>query len=92
MRASRADIGTLSSLGPASVGSPFGSAAISCCETENPAGTAEMRQGDKVLFRITFKKGREKIAWSEIPLLPKDLREGLPPGKYTLAMKDKTAR
>ena len=53
------------------------------------AGVAELSQGKTVLLRIPFKEGQTKMAWSEITDMPKELRDGLKPGDYTLHLKGK---
>ncbi len=44
----------------------------------------------KVLARVSFKEDQAKVAWSDIPDLAKSLEDGLPPGRYTLRVKDDT--
>ena len=39
---------------------------------------------------MPFKEGQAKVAWADIPNLPKSLEDGLPPGRYTLRVKDGT--
>ncbi len=50
-----------------------------------PATTLQIEQGTRVVVQFPVKAGRAKIAWAEIPDLPDPLRDGLPPGEYTLS-------
>ncbi len=44
----------------------------------------ELVEGTRTLVRLKLAAGRQKLAWDEIPDLPKPLQNGLPPGQYTL--------
>ncbi|WP_202921883.1 CHAT domain-containing protein [Anatilimnocola aggregata] len=49
-----------------------------------PAAEIALRRGNQNLFTIPFSAGQTEVSWNEIPKLPTDLKNGLPPGAYTL--------
>lgn len=55
-----------------------------------PAITVQLlRQGEeKAVLEFPVDQGQLVQRWSEIPDLPKELKKGLPPGQYTLALAD----
>ena len=47
-----------------------------------PAVTAAVLRDDKPIVRIPIAENQTVVKWSEIPNLPKELANGLPPGRY----------
>ena len=53
-----------------------------------PKTTLRLDRGGRLLVRIPIEEDQARVAWPEIPDLPADLEEGLPPGEYTLREED----
>lgn len=51
---------------------------------KSPAIVAEVFRGNQSILSVKFAEGQEALRWSEIPELPANLKNGLPPGLYTL--------
>ena len=49
-----------------------------------PAQTAVVRREAAEVVRVRLAEGQERLRWSEIAKLPKELADGLPPGDYVL--------
>lgn len=49
-----------------------------------PAAEVKVRSGNKDLLTIAFAAGQEELNWNAIPKLSENLKNGLPPGSYSL--------
>jgi hypothetical protein len=64
---------------PRAKGSPF------------PPAAAVLTRAGRTILRIPFRNGQERVALADLPELPADLKEGLPPGAYCLQMEGEAA-
>ncbi|MGE0607599.1 MAG: CHAT domain-containing protein [Pirellulales bacterium] len=55
-------------------------------QEQYPADSATLKAANRKLVSIPFAAGQSVVAWNKIPKLPANLRAGLPPGEYTLAL------
>ena len=53
-----------------------------------PADSITIYQGNKPLLEVPLAEGVAKLSWAEIPDLPQQFADGLPPGTYSLRYAD----
>jgi CHAT domain-containing protein len=53
-----------------------------------PQVTLVLARGNAPLLRIPLAENQASIAWGKVPALPAELKEGLPPGEYTLVFEN----
>ena len=60
-------------------------------EEEPTDGRIEIREHNSAILSFSLDAKRSTVRWSEIPDLPEDLKDGLPPGEYSVIVDNESA-